>query len=199
MCKERGSNIRPGFAVDIDNVLAVAEPEVQKIYQEITGLSWPQNLYASAGGLDSSNLERNIINIIFEHFHQRSIPVLPVNPGSKKALEQLGHHFRIVVITARHPESRPQTLDWLQRHELPFDELHFSGDKSDVAENLVLAVDDHPEHAMGYSNRGIPVFLMDQPWNHGFSAPLVTRVHNWEGLLDSVQQQSPLSNTPFST
>ena len=184
-------NMRPGFAVDIDNVLAEAEAEVQRIFQELTGEPWPQNVYASAGGLDRNILDRNLIEKIFDSFHNRAIPILPVQSGGKTAMEWLHQHYRIVIITARHPNSRPQTLEWLHRHEIPFDELHFSGDKTDVAEHIILAVDDHPEHVQGYSNQGIPVFLMDQPWNQNFSAPLVTRVSNWDSILECMQQQEP--------
>lgn len=183
--------LRPGFAVDIDNVLAEAEPEVQRVFHELTGQIWPQNVYASAGGLDGSTLDENLIAKIFDHFHTRSIPILPVQPGGKAALEWLHEYYRIVIITARHPDSRPQTQEWLERHEIPFDELHFSGDKTDVAEHITMAVDDHPEHVQGYSNEGIQVFLMDQPWNQGFSAPFVTRVRDWEALLECVQLSIP--------
>jgi len=183
--------LRPGFAVDIDNVLAEAELEVQRIFHELTGQPWPQNVYASAGGLDSSALDRNVVEPIFDYFHKHSIPILPVQHGGKVALEWLKQHYRIVIITARRPDSRPQTLEWLQRHEIPFEELHHSADKTDVAEHITLAVDDHPEHARDYSNQGIPVFLMDQPWNQKFSAPLVTRVSGWEELTECLKQQRP--------
>ena len=43
--------MRPGFAVDIDNVVAQAEQEVQRIFHELTGRPWPSATYASAGGL----------------------------------------------------------------------------------------------------------------------------------------------------
>ena len=43
---------RPCFAVDIDNVLARAEREVQRLYWELTGTVWPRGRYGSAGGLD---------------------------------------------------------------------------------------------------------------------------------------------------
>ena len=182
--------LRPGFAVDIDNVLAEAEPEVQRIFKELTGSSWPPGLYASAGGLDGSRLDRTLVERIFAYFHLRSIPILPVHGGGRAALEWFQQYYRIVIITARHPDSRPQTLEWLERHQIPFDELHFSGDKTDVAKNITLAVDDHPEHVQGYSDKGIPSFLMDQPWNQKFSAPLVTRVGNWESLVSCVRDQS---------
>ena len=183
------SSLRPGFAVDIDNVLAEAEPEVQRIFQKLTGQPWPQNVYASAGGLDGSALDPLVVEQILDYFHKHSIPILPVQHGGKVALEWLKQYYRIVIITARHPDSRPQTLEWLQRHEIPFEELHHSEDKSDVAEHIALAVDDHPDHVQGYSNQGIPVFLMDQPWNQKFSASLVTRVSGWEELTKCLKQQ----------
>jgi len=193
------TGIRPGFAVDIDNVLAEAEPEVQRIFHELTGRSWPSNMYASAGGLDGSRLDKSLVTRIFDYFHHQSIPLLPVQPGGKAALEWCKQQYRIVIITARHPDSRPQTQEWLERHEIPFDELHFSADKTDVAENISLAVDDHPEHVLGYCNQGIPVFLMDQPWNQECSAPLVTRVTSWESLLNFMRQQPLDQQVPLST
>jgi len=177
--------MKPGFAVDIDNVLAVAEEEVQRIYRELSGEAWPNELYASAGGLDGSDVDRDLIEQIFEYFHVQSIPSLLVVPGSRAALETLQQQFRIVIITARRPSARPQTLEWLHAHKLPFDELHLTGEKTDVAEGLVCAVDDHPEHVQDYVRQGIQVFLMDQPWNRLYSAPGVTRVVNWEQLLQA--------------
>jgi len=175
--------MKPGFAVDIDNVLAVAEAEVQRIYHELTGAFWPGEFYASAGGLDRSDLDQELIEQIFDYFHDRSIPALPVMPGARQALRVLQDQFRIVIITARRPTARAQTLEWLGRHELPFDELHLTGEKTDAADNVTFAVDDHPDHVQDYARQGIQVFLMDQPWNKRFSASGVTRVANWEQLL----------------
>ena len=174
--------MRPGFAVDIDNVVAQAEQEVQRIFHELTGQSWPPETYASAGGLDTSQLDPNLIERIFDYFHERSIPALSLVPGAKRVLQQLQGEYRIVLITARRPTARPQTLAWLEEHDVPFDELHHAKDKTDVAEGIVLAVDDHPEHVSDYLEQGIRVFLMDQPWNRTFSAPGAIRVSGWDEL-----------------
>ena len=178
--------IKPGFAVDIDNVLAMAEEEVQRIYRELTGEVWPRELYASAGGLDRSDMDRELIKEIFDYFHDQSIPCLSVMPGARSALAVLQQQFRIVIITARRPSARSQTLDWLHGHGLPFDELHLTDEKTGVADNLVFAVDDHPDHVQGYVRQGIQVFIMDQPWNQCFSASGVTRVTNWKQLLKNI-------------
>ena len=184
--------MRPGFAVDIDNVVAQAEQEVQRIFHELTGKSWPVETYASAGGLDTSNLDPALIEQIFNYFHERSIPTLPLVPGARRVLQQLQEDYRIVLITARRPTARPQTLAWLEEHGVPFDELHHAKDKTDVAEGIVLAVDDHPDHVTDYLKQGIRVFLMDQPWNRTFSAPGTTRVSGW----DELRQKLGMSSIP---
>ncbi len=176
----------PCFAVDIDNVLAGAEREVQRLYVELTGTPWPRGIYGSAGGLDNDGLTREVVEKIFVRFHEYSIPRLPLLPSARMGLEQLQCRYRIVIITARRPTSRAQTLEWLRSHHLPFDELYHTEEKTDVPENITLAVDDHPDHALAYCERGVRVFLMDQPWNKEVVHPLLTRVFGWDDLLSQL-------------
>jgi 5'(3')-deoxyribonucleotidase len=180
MIKQNGA---PAFAVDIDNVLAKAEKEVQRLYLDVTGTLWPRSIYASAGGLDSSTLNPDIVERIFSSFHEESIPHLPVVPGAKLALQILQLRYRIVIITARRPTSRPQTLNWLHANHIHFDELYHAEEKTEIPERIVLAVDDHPVHVTGYCELGARVFLMDQPWNRSITHPLMTRVNGWDELL----------------
>ncbi|GJL55635.1 MAG: hypothetical protein NPIRA02_27670 [Nitrospirales bacterium] len=179
----RQQDVRPCFAVDIDNVLARAEREVQRWYLEFTGKPWPRGQYGSAGGLDTGQLTPDIVEKIFARFHEASIPRLPLLPSAKVALQQLQHRYRIIIITARRPTSRPQTLTWLHAHQIPFDELYHTEDKAEVPEDIRSAVDDHPQHAIAYCESGIRVFLMDQPWNRGVAHSLLTRVTGWDELL----------------
>jgi len=176
-------NDLPCFAVDIDNVLARAEGAVQRLYTDLTGEPWPASLFASAGGLDGSHMDHELTERIFSRFHEESIPVLPMMPGARFALQHLHRCYRIVLVTARRPTSWSQTLTWVQAHGLPCDALYHAEEKGEISERIVLAVDDHPVHARGYCEKGIRVFLMDQPWNRSFVHPLATRVNGWDELL----------------
>ena len=177
-------NIAPlCFAVDIDNVLGGAEREVQRLYKDLTGTPWPRGVYGSAGGLDESDLDRELVEGIFSRFHEESIPKLPVLPGAKLALDLLRNRYRILIVTARRSTSRNKTLAWLETRRIPFDDIYHAEDKTAIPERIVLAIDDHPLHAIGYCEKGIPVFLMDQPWNRSVSHPLITRVSGWDDLL----------------
>ena len=177
------SEVRPCFAVDIDNVLGRAEPEVQRLFQELAGQPWPIGRYGSAGGLDSSAFERPLIEELFSRFHEESIPQLPLFPGAKYALEVIHRTCRIIIVTARRPYSRPQTLEWLTTRGLPFDALYHTEEKTEIPESITFAIDDHPEHLQSYQAVGAKVFVMDQPWNRHVAHPGVIRVQGWDGLL----------------
>ncbi len=181
---------RPGFAVDIDNVLCRAEYEVQRLYREISGSPWPRGCYGSAGGLDNSDLDRSLKEEIFSRFHEESIPRLPVAPSAKLVLTWLRRRYRILVITARRPYSRPQTLQWLTDHGLPFDALYHTEEKDQVRDGIVAAIDDHPQHIHAYLNQGIRVFVMDQPWNRIDLSPSAIRVSGWDALWHWLQVRS---------
>jgi uncharacterized HAD superfamily protein len=177
------ADARPCFAVDIDNVLGRAEPEVQRLFQEITNTPWPIGRYGSAGGLDSSEYERAMIEEIFMRFHEESIPQLALYPGARYALKVIHQTCRIIIVTARRPYSRPQTLAWLTAHDLPFDALYHTEEKTEIPESISVAIDDHPEHLHSYQAVGARVFVMDQPWNRQVVDPNVVRVSGWDALL----------------
>jgi len=174
---------RPCFAVDIDNVLGGAEPVVQRLFQEITQTPWPVGKYGSAGGLDSSEYDRSLIEEIFLRFHEESISQLPLYPGAKYALKTIHRTCRIIIVTARRPYSRPQTLEWLTAHCIPFDALYHTENKTEIPESITVAIDDHPEHIQSYQAAGARVFVMDQPWNRLVVDPNVVRVRGWDALL----------------
>ena len=101
---------RPCFAVDIDNVLGRCGTGSSAFVSGIDRNLWPMGLYGSAGGLDTSQLKREVIEEIFSRFHEESIPRLPLFPGAKHALAVIHRRYRIIIVTARRPYSRPQTL-----------------------------------------------------------------------------------------
>ncbi|MDR4483218.1 MAG: hypothetical protein R3B95_08335 [Nitrospirales bacterium] len=156
---------------------------MQRLFQELTGTLWPVGLYGSAGGLDASQLAPELLEEIFSRFHQESIPRLPLFPGAKQALTLIHRRYRIIIVTARRPYSRPQTLRWLERHGLPFDELYHTEEKTDIPESITAAIDDHPQHIQAYRALDRQVFVMDQPWNRAIPHADVIRVSGWDALV----------------
>ncbi len=92
--------------------------------------------------------------------------------------------YEILVVTGRPPETRAVTLDWLERHRIPFSGFHFLDKYSEFYRDdggggagaltladlpgldLCLAVEDFPGTAEHLAGRlGVPVALFDRPWN----------------------------------
>ena len=177
------SECRLCLAVDIDNVLARAEAEVQRLFQELTGTAWPHGTYGSAGGLDASEIEQSLLEEIFDRFHKTSIPELPLLPGARQVLHAVQPDCRIIIVTARRPYSRPQTLQWLTNHHIPFEALYHTEEKTKIPEVITHAIDDHPHHLERYQELGAKVFVMDQPWNRHLTDPHIVRVTGWDAFL----------------
>lgn len=187
---------RSTLAVDIDNVVACAEADVQKLYSTLTGNAWPRGRYASAGGLDAGDLDPLVVEAIFDRFHEGTIPTLRLMPSARLALDLLHRTYRIIFVTSRRPSSRPQTLAWINRQRIPCDALYHADVKTEIPEPITVAVDDHPGHAERYVAAGTRVFLMDHPWNRGISHPLMTRVSGWDDLLQTLHVGAVPSSFP---
>lgn len=55
------------------------------------------------------------------------------------------------------------TLDWLARHEIQYDSVTFSADKTIAAVDVM--VDDKPENYAALTAAGVDAYLLSQPWN----------------------------------
>jgi hypothetical protein len=93
----------------------------------------------------------------------------PVRPGVKEAFDiiiGLGHE--IIIITDRAFGTTPEvsqqlTVEWLDFHELNYDELHFSGDKTVVPTDYFI--EDKLSNYDALVAAGVDTFLVDRPWN----------------------------------
>lgn len=108
-------------------------------------------------------------------------------PGAFEALTDLARDHELVFITARPPNARADTLDWLAYHRLPAREVHIIGAserKSEATRRCDWYVDDRPENVVDLDRTGARTFLFDRPWNQG--APH-RRVTTWAQLVKEVR------------
>ena len=93
-------------------------------------------------------------------------PARPNAVWAVQAVKEAGH--TVVIITDRQFGSRPEvshdnTRNWLAQHNIPYDELHFSADKTSVPTDIF--VEDKLENYDALVNVGTPCVLIDRPWN----------------------------------
>lgn len=115
--------------------------------------------------------------------------------GSVDVVKKLAESYELHIITSRVPEIESLTKDWINRHfpsifksvQLTNQFGSSSGPKrkkADVCKELSvdLMIEDSLEHARAISSSGIPVILIDSPWNQGKIPDNVRRVYSWNEI-----------------
>ena len=177
---------RPAFGIDIDGVLSNVDVMLDELAIQYTGRPWPRE-FAAAPSSTSALIPDDVLQQIFDEFHESRIPLLSILPGAREALEHLQTRYRLVLVTARRATSEALTREWLLEHGLPFDALYHLENKCEVPEALSLAIDDHPRHIARYLEQGIRCFVMDYPRNRQLEPhPHLTRVQSWPQVIQEL-------------
>jgi uncharacterized HAD superfamily protein len=121
--------------------------------------------------------------------------VLPVD-GSIDAIKRLSQKHELIIVTSRPDFVKEGTLGWLEKHfGNLIKEVHFTNQfmgnggvkttKADVCKRVGIEVliEDAPVYAKNVSKEGIPVLLIDTPWNKDVSGDLITRVYSWDEIV----------------
>jgi uncharacterized HAD superfamily protein len=181
------------IGVDIDGVLADSLPlwvkELNYYFKKDKGLQ----------EIQMHNVSR-IYGITVEEMlgflHERG-SFLMTSPqplaGAEYYLNQLKKNHEIFIVTARDEKFARETENWLYKNNLPYDELLFLGshDKREacLTNELNVLIDDTLRISLEVSAVGVPVLLMDAPYNQGDLPELVYRVHSWEDIYRSITEQ----------
>ncbi len=195
---------KPRLGVDFDDVLIDFTNTFRIHHNELHGttleyghlVDW--NL-GNVFGCSEEEMRRRVYDFVFSHHH---IQVAPIE-GAADAMRTLSDYYDLFVITARDDIMRNPVDELVAKHFAQlFQELHFAnhyvlGDtktpipKVEICKRLNVAalIDDSPGTARTTATAGIPVYLPDRPWNQGEMPPLVTRVANWEEILERLTPQ----------
>jgi uncharacterized HAD superfamily protein len=146
---------------------------------------------------------RRIMEFYLSLEHESVTPVA----GACEAMRDLCATYDLYMITARPGRVRPQTQKLLDKH-FPgiFSDLHFTDhyfitdpskriSKASICESLgaTAFIDDAFHNAAEVARSGIPVYMLDKPWNRGKEHSGVTRVHSWQEILAHIKNYVPAS------
>jgi hypothetical protein len=91
----------------------------------------------------------------------------PEARGFLAVLKEQG--YRVIIASHRRADTQGPTERWLKRHELHYDELHLSSDKTVLFGNAAVVVDDAPQTLeKAVANRAIGAGLLF-PWNKAYA------------------------------
>lgn len=176
------------FGFDIDGVLTNDDDGNCSIWlkeaSEYFGIPVPQKRsYYIEDAFGKSREE------VEEFFQARVKPIIrsvPMREHARKTLQLLHENkHTIYLITARDEHLRKDTVDWLARHEIPYNELYMSPpnqsySKGSLCQKLDVGffVDDKLENALDTASHGIYTLLFHASHNLGIETSLPL-VKNW--------------------
>jgi uncharacterized protein len=182
-------------AVDLDNVICRSDPKIREIIGRISGISLSQEeitdyAYSRAllhRGIELSAARRAVEEALCMFHDSECLNVEPVH-GALGGINTLQvHGFSVVIATSRPTFCIKNTQLWLRDHGVPFKELLFLENKAEAAQKWTFLIDDALHHAEAVCESGIPVCLLDYPWNRKTSAcPFMYRANDWDGIVSIV-------------
>jgi uncharacterized HAD superfamily protein len=185
---------------DIDDVLIQFYRSFFDWYNQRNGTNFTvedQKQYFLGPTLGISEKEAHDLVMVFYYSPvHRFIPITPFSRDLLKKISENDLFDKPVLITSRHEEIHLQTWEVinLNFHKFAFGGMHMLGCyhlddvdkkrrcKSELCLELGvhLAFEDSPHYAEKISEKGIPVLLLDKPWNRSFDEsknPFIVRIN----------------------
>ena len=170
------------LGVDIDNVIAATDEVIRgqiNSQYEIESNKEDIKYWFYHKSLPITEAQEEQIFTDFHHNHIRSVVVVNC---SVQALTTLSKYFTIDLLTNRPKFTQEDTKYWLATHQIPYNSLFFTDHKIRMAASISLLIEDRGETALEFAETGVPVFLLDYPWNRSFNHENIKRVSNWEEI-----------------
>ena len=121
------------------------------------------------------------------HLNQHSDRYLPY-PEAKEFLSSLKENgYHIIIASHRSPDYRRQTEKWLKKHDLVYDELDLSFQKTRLFDSLTdVVVDDAPDILEKAVEHGVMATGLLFPWNREYAGNGFRLFQNLNQVLEYV-------------
>lgn len=202
MCDNRLEMI---IGIDIDEVLGDFITPFLKFHNEHYG---PYLTYEDVADHDFETIlnlpGEEVGRRITEFFATDDFKNLKPVDGAIEAVAKLGESNKLIVITGRPSFIADQTKSWLQKYfggrlsEVYFTDVFLEVGHKDRREKyefcldhgVEVLIDDHAKFTVQCADQGVKVLLFDHPWNAKVENENITRVKNWEEVLENLSELS---------
>ncbi len=187
------------LAIDFDDIVFDFHGNFREFHHRNYGSTYAMSdiyTYDMAQFLGLSEEEKNfrVLEFYFSGYQESGFAI----PGAIDALHMLAEYHSLHMVTARPLRTVSVTESWLDsqgvlqlfagRHYtnsyLPEPNSPVARRKSDICVEIGAAahIEDASHHASDVAAAGIPVYLLDKPWNRGPLAHSVTRFNSWSDI-----------------
>jgi hypothetical protein len=149
--------------------------------------------WSSSGFWTEYCSESDFMNSInFIHYNQESEAYRPY-PEAKTFLSTLMKEgFHIILASHRLTDTMQPTENWLKKHELPYDEIHLSSDKTILFNRTDVVVDDIPHTLKKAVECGALGTGLLFPWNQAYAGKGFGLFQNLNDVLDYILENIEL-------
>lgn len=128
-------------------------------------------------------VEKQAYDVFYDQLGEDMHRKAQIRPGVKEVIDRMTGLHQIHFVTAREEMMREVSLEWLQKHEIPFDTISLLGSchKADTAKHLQcdLFIEDSLYNAQELARAGFDVLLVDCYYNKAILPPGVVRINDW--------------------
>lgn len=152
------------IGVDLDGVLADQIDGILPRIHETFGLTLRrEDITHWRLPIDDSDIAQEIERALQ---NREYVLRMPLHEGARSMLRKLYRDNRLLLITARTPEGKKWTQQWLYNHRLPYDEFLNSKEERKSVHRTDILIDDYFGNIIEYlqNTEGVAI-LIDQPWN----------------------------------
>lgn len=157
--------------IDIDNTLWDLSPELWAHLLPYNRRMPPPSKWDHWDFWEGHVSMRDLLRALREvHDRQDIYPPYPESRPFLRSLKERGFH--ITIASHRDKSTMEPTVKWLNKHELAYDEIHLTRDKTVLFGGSVAIVDDSPVTLDKAAKAGILRAGLLEPWNAGTGHPL---------------------------
>lgn len=145
-------------------------------------------------------LERDaFLNYIDEFYFSDFFDEIEMVDFAKEVIDKLSEEHELFFITSRNTSWQEKTYSFFKKNfPLKSFEVIFSGDvyenqnksKEEICreKGIKVIVEDSAEHSPDYADKGLKVLLLDKPWNRDVEHENITRVRDWNDILEKIKE-----------
>lgn len=179
------------LGVDIDNVLADYTGGLRRVVAQDRAvppatLPTPTRWNYDEWGLDEDSFHEFHRKAVTEHRMFRDLDPIPGGARVLQRLSEQGVRIRIIThrlyLSGTHEVVASDTVEWLEKHDIPYWDLCMVAKKGDVGCDLYI--DDAPHNVQALRDIGRKVIVFDWPYNRHLDGPRATSWDDVEELAN---------------
>lgn len=180
------------IGIDIDGVTANTHEVICLVLNELYGVSYkPKDLSCWDLSMLYVGLNNDVWHAYDWAFYSESHPMF-MAPSVIRQLASNGHEIHF--ITARRPKMKQTTMNWLLKHDIPFESVIHDGKKLEVLKQMEsrgkkvdLFIEDAPHNILNLADY-IPTIIFDAPYNKDICHPNTVRLSNWVQIYNYIKK-----------